>query len=309
MNLLVVLEALLDERHVTRAGTKIGLSQPATSAALRRLRAIYNDPLLERSGRSMRLTPRGRDLLPKVRAALRTIEAALADEGPHNPALFTGQLRIATTDHLMLLLFPTLIQTLLEHAPNLEVRTTPYYFGVDAAILLGQDEADLVIAGYEPRPRGLHEEVLLREGIMCVVRRGHPALVDSDEDDPFPLDAFLSYPHVRVAYRDDPGPVARGVSKLGASRRVVMEVPSALVAPFIILQTDSVATLQTRTARLLAGLLPIEARALPTALSPEPHPEGGEIYMVWHERTQADATHSWVRSVLRDIAGKLPPIS
>ena len=121
LNLLPVLDALLEERNVTRAGQRLFLSQPATSNALRRLRRMFNDPLLVRSGNTMYITPRAQELRSAIAPILASLGTALGQNDDFDPATASGVFRIATTDHVMMLIGPALQKKLSEQAPDVQL--------------------------------------------------------------------------------------------------------------------------------------------------------------------------------------------
>lgn len=299
MNLLPVLNALLEERHVTRAGKRVGLSQPATSSALERLRAIFRDPLLVRNGNALRLTERAVELRLQLAPILEALSAALDPAADFNLATARGTLRIATTNHVALLLFPQLQSALGREAPGVKLEVHELA-ELDGPASLREDRLDLLIGTYRRTSPQLRKSKLFDEELTCVVRKDHPALYGTNPGEPMPLHAFLDYQHLRIAVvRADPGAVAVALAAMKLERRVACEVPDYLAAPFIIAETDLICVVGVRVASRFKEMLGLELRPLPLAIPPAP------FHMVWHPRLDGSPLHVWSRGVLQSIAEKL----
>ncbi len=290
LNLLVVLDALLDERHVTRAARRVGLSQPATSHALARLRALLDDPLLVRGpGGQMVPTPRAEALAPRLRDALHGVAAALADEAPFDPATARRSFRIATGDYAEFVILPALMARLAREAP-----------GIDVWVVSGGDDHDAIAAGavdvaIAPRrasaaPAGIYTQRLFDETFTCLVRRGHPAASQR-----LTLARYEALAHLMIAPRGTPGSlVDDALTAVGRRRRVALAVPHFMVAPYVVASTDLVVTLASRIARVIAA--PLQLVALPPPLDLP----GFTMSMWWHERRQHDPAHRWLRAAIAD---------
>lgn len=300
LNLLVVLQALLEERHVTRTAHRVALSQPATSNALRRLRRLLNDPILVRNGNSMELTPRGEQIREPLRHALESLRAALEDPGPFTPARFGGILRIAATDHGMIVLLPRLQEIVAKEAPGLSLRFKA--IGVLADIGLSRtDGTDLAIGTFTRRlPSALRRKALFKDDLTCLLRSGHPALSNGSDDGALDMNAFLGYPHLKVGIiPDDPGAVGAALAKVGLERIVACELPSFLAAPFIVQRTDLIVVLPCRLVHMFSHLLDLQMRRPPIDLG------SFTTEMVWDSRFDGVPAHAWLRSRIIDIAGGL----
>ena len=297
LNLLVVLNALLDERHVTRAGRKIGLSQPATSNVLKRLRSLFSDPLLTRVGSQMELTPRAVALQEPVRVALAAVRDALADPTPFDPTTVHARIRIATTDHVLLLVLPQLQRILASEDPGIELRFSS--FGIlDDVELLRTEQVDLLIGSFQMLPPQLRRQHLFSDEVVCLLRVEHPAIPKhSKPGDPLDLDAFLAYPHLRIApIRSRAGRVAEALSDLRVDRFVACELPGFLAAPFLIESTDLITVLSSRVADRFTPLLNVTTRRPPLDVA------GFETDMVWHSRSDGVPVEQWVRGRVAEIA-------
>ncbi|MGK3962918.1 LysR family transcriptional regulator [Sorangium sp. So ce118] len=288
LNLLVVLDALLAERHVTRAAARLGMTQPACSHALGRLRRALGDPLLVRGARGAMLpTPRAEALAPALRAALRGLASAIRGEPRFDPATARRTFRIATGDYAELVLLPPLLSLLASAAPSVDVWMMPLALTRDGVVAqLTSGAVDVVIG--PPRrgwPDDLYVRPLFEERFRCVVRRDHPAARGR-----LTLDRYCALSHLLVAPRGTPGSlVDDALAALGRGRRIAATVPHFLVAPHVIAATDLMATLGGRI---------VDATAAPLGLAALPPPlelASFSFAMIWHERTHHDPAHRWLR--------------
>ncbi len=310
LNLVRVLDALLAERHVTRAAARLGISQSAASHALARLRRLLADPLLVRGPRGARgprsphevmvPTPRALALAPALERALAELAAALRPPAPFDPATARRTFHLAIGDYAELVLLPALVARLATIAPGVDlfVRAVPD----DLAAALAAGDVDLVLA--PPRPRdlsgpGLYQRHLFDERFVCALRRGHPAATRR-----LTLDRFCDLDHVLIAPRGTAGGyVDDALARLGRRRRVAVTVPHFLVVPHVVATTDLVVTLPARVAAALAAPHRLVTRPPPAALGVT----GFAIHQLWHERTHGDAAGRWLRDQLATVARALPP--
>jgi len=296
LNLLRVLGALIDEQHLTRAGKRLGLTQPATSHALARLRRVFDDPLFVRTSRGLAPTPRAQQLAEPVRAAMRAIDRCFRAEAPFVPASAVRSFSIATSDYGSFVLAPELIERLGREAPSVDVCLRP----LDAAFgeQLARGEADLVVAPKrgDELPAGIHSRRLFRERFVCLLRRGHPLLKRGID-----LATWTSMRHILITPRGTAGGVVDdALAELGSRRRVVLTVPHFLLAPHLVTGTDSVVTLGARVAEAFAQILPLCVVDPPVKLPTF------EVRMYWHERHHRDPAQQWLRAA---VLGAITPAS
>ncbi|TXC71282.1 LysR family transcriptional regulator [Sphingomonas ginsenosidivorax] len=292
LNLLKAFDALYAERHVTRAGQRIGLSQPAMSGALTRLREVLDDELFVRSSTGMQPTPRADDLAGPIAAALRLMRTVLQDDG-FDPATADHVVTIAMTDYAAFVLLPALLANLATEAPRLEVRVRGI-FGKDEVVdLLDSGEASLALSVPVDASARILTRPLLREGFACIARPGHPAFANAAD-----VAAFAAAPHLLVSPEGDrAGLVDRKLAALGLARRVVLSLPQFLVAPFVVADTDLIATLAARVARRFAAAnLGIVVYEPPIALPDWP------LAMMWHRRVDDHPATVWLRDCIAGIA-------
>jgi DNA-binding transcriptional LysR family regulator len=285
LNLLVVLEALLAERQVTRAAARVGLSQSATSHALARLRELYGDPLLVRSGSQMALTPRAIALWPSVHRSLSDLRATITGEPAFEPRSAQRVFRLGAVDYAQAALLPRLLPLLEQKAPGIDLEI------VNAPNVLEQvhdGHVDLAFVVDSNVPSPLQSLELFADGFVCMVRKNHPSVKAK-----LSLPQYLALRHVVVAPSGSPGSVVdTELAKRGKSRRVALRVPSFLVAPVVVSKSDFIHTGPERLARRLAAIHPIRLLAPPLPL-----PQF-TLSMVWHARLTSDPAHMWLRAAV-----------
>jgi DNA-binding transcriptional LysR family regulator len=240
LNLLVAFDALMDERNVTRAGQKIGLSQPAMSAVLKRLRTVTQDDLFERSGDGMRPTARAVELAEPIRQALQQIQATL-DPGPFDPTLAKRTFRIATNDLGAALILPPLCEKLKSWSDGINFEFL-YVEGDRAIELLQSGNADVAMGPYNNKYDQLHSALLYEAPFACALRNDHPLANET-----MTLETFARTPQIVVSQRGDPAPTIDDLlAKAGLKRRIAFTMPHYLAVPFLLARTDLIAVIPTK---------------------------------------------------------------
>lgn len=289
LNLLTVLEALLAERNVTRAAVRVGLSQPATSHALARLRVMFDDPLLERAGSRMKPTARAEALEPRVAAALAAVRGVLGPPSAFEPRKARGVLRLASSDFLQVMILPALIDRLAAEAPLIDVVIHPTAHLVQSGLVAG--ELDFALAPMRGATSALGSEPLFSDQFVSVVRKGHPLLRGR-----MTVERFAAAQHAFTAPAGTSGGIVdQALAARGISRRVMLQAAQFLVTPFIVASTDLVITLPKRVAALFARRLPLVSFKPPLELEPF------TISLIWHPRSERDPLQSYLRRTLIDV--------
>jgi DNA-binding transcriptional LysR family regulator len=295
LNLLPVLDALLAERSVSRAGARLGLSQPAVSNALAQLRAVLNDPLFVRRPGGMEPTERALALAGPLRAALAAIETGLEPPAPFDPKRTKARFTIVTNDFVAFVMLPRLLERIGREAPgvHLQIRAWQEH---RVPPDLERGEADLMLGFYPSLPPAHRNLSLFVDTFLWVVRQGHPRVKDGK----LPLSLYTKLQHVLVSHQPD----ARGayddvLSARGLSREVVLRVSHFLLVPFVLVSTDYVAALSELVARPFAKILPLQL------IKPAVVPPTAQVQMVWHDRTDTSPAHAWLRGVVAEISRDL----
>lgn len=289
LNLLVVLDALLEEAHVSRAAVRLGLSQPAASSALDRLRHLFQDPLLERGRGRMRLTPRAEALRAPLQEALASVATVLG--APRTDLATVRQtVRVVMADHPALALVAALHGRLSATAPGVSLVVLPWRGAPDAIAQLAAGEAELVASVLPPLEPCFRRVTLLDEHYLVAMRRGHPAAARFD------FDQWLAHPHLIVSGRGETAtPLDAVLAERGRSRRVGLVVPSFLMVPSLLMQSDLIAMLPSRCVPADSAL----------ATFPPPVPIGGfRLELAWHARRDGNLV---VRHVASEMAAVLHP--
>ncbi|WP_394830211.1 LysR family transcriptional regulator [Pendulispora rubella] len=288
LNLLVALDALLSERSVTRAAQRMGLSQPAMSNALARLRDLLEDPVLVRTGHGMEPTARALDLAAPVHRLLMDARQVLAQTQAFDPATTRHRFRIESTADFELSLLPDLAPRVATIAPNVELLVTRASRDTEEELRTGR--IDLFVGLWSKIPSHLHSYLLRHDGFACIARRGHPRTRRR-----LTLRAFGELAHVVVTPDAWPGGIADTVhADRGLGQHVLVRTPDYLVAAKIVARSNAIATLPRGIAHALAELLPLDVFRAPLDVADV------SISMVWHPRTHQQDGHRWLRSLIMD---------
>ncbi|WP_394826265.1 LysR family transcriptional regulator [Pendulispora albinea] len=298
LNLVRALHALLVERHVTRAAERLGLTQSATSHALARLRAHLRDPLLVRTGKGMVPSPRAQAMLEPLEQALASIAALVATPSPFEPAKARDRFTLATADYMEFVLLPKLAPRIWSEAPGIDLRVVPGPASIPGALAEGKVDTVLGLPLLEvpdhrlDGARGLIVQSLFRERFVCVMRKGHPSARRRLD-----LDTFASLPHALISPRGDRGSIVdTALQKVGRRRRVAIEIPHFLVAPYVVQETDVVLTLAERVAKTFVPSLNLVMVKPPLELP------GFTMTMLWHEHKRMDLAHAWLRARIIEVS-------
>jgi len=289
LNLLVALDALLSERNVTRAASRLSLSQSAMSATLARLRALFGDPLLLRAAGGMLPTSKGLELAAPVRQVLADIGRLVQQAGAFDPAAARVTFTIAASDYVEYAILPRLVDYLEANAPLARLAVRAMDFGA-VGRQLETGEVDLGILGAGFAPPNARSRPLFLERFVCVVRRDHPRIRDR-----LSLDEFCALEHLLVspsgggftAQTDD------ALAAIGRRRQVRLSVPHFLLVPEILVRSDMIVVLPERLARGYRDRFRVFE--LPLEMPPF------AIVEVWHERTHRDPALVWLRHALADL--------
>lgn len=282
LNMLIVFETLMHERSVTRAAEKLFLGQPAISAALGRLRNLFNDPLFVRSGRSMEPTARAREIFALLTPALDSISSAVSRATDFNPATSQAVFRLGLSDDVEFALLPPLLRRLRAEAPGvtLVVRRANYLLMPG---LLASGEISVGVSYTEELPANAKRKVL---------RRSVPRLLRADSiPGNLSLDDYCNRPHALVSFAGDlSGFIDEELHKLGRKRRVVLAAPQFSGLGALLAGTDLLASIPDYTASVLqaGGGLRVENLPLPAP--------SFELHMVWPGVQDTDPAERWLRS-------------
>jgi DNA-binding transcriptional LysR family regulator len=294
--LLRCLRAFVEEAHVTKAAERMGSTQPAMSAVLRRLRDIFNDPLLVRTEKGMVPTERARELAASVRTAIDIIDHVLAADQPFEPSGSEATFEVAASESASFMLLPHLIARLRKDAPGVQLRVRIPDLQ-RARQSLEEGEIDLLLSFTRTAPEGLRSSALWTHKLVVVAAGSHPV------GNTLSLDDFLHWPHAchqlgRVGSAVE-FEVEAGLAKLQRQRTVGVWLPSSISVPAMVARTDLLATVPEQIARMLEASLGLKT------FEPPLHLEHVRIGMYWHERMHRNRGHRWLREVARQVASEL----
>jgi DNA-binding transcriptional LysR family regulator len=302
LNLLHVFQAMMAERHVTRAGQRIGLSQPAVSAALNRLRAIFRDELFVRSGGEMLPTPRARALAEPVADALRRVEAALADGTQFDAATARRDFTIRGADYVSYLLIAPLMTTLMQAAPGIVVRCVDAQVG-SVPQLLEDGRIDFAVEVMHPLDDPVRSQILLQERYVVIVGTDHPDIgpgAAGSSQERFDLDLYCRLPHVLHSFvGGTTGNVDAALAAIDRQRHVGLSMPHFFSIAKAVAESRMIATFPERLAVRIAPILGLRVYQVPVDLAPIP------LAVIWHRRNDRDPAYTWFRRQVMNAAQSL----
>lgn len=287
LNLLRAFDAVLRGRSVTAAAAQLGLSQPAVSNALARLRGAFGDALFLRGPQGMEPTPFARELAEPVRQALALLESALAHGPGFDPATSSRAFRFYMSDLGQIEFLPPLVERVRRIAPQVRLEAVafePADIG-DALAAGGLDLAMGFLPGLGPPAR---RRALFRDPYVCLLRDDHPIRALTKK-------RFLEASHALVSYRGGHRVVEEALERAGLAPRIVLRVPHFTVVPMVLERSDLILTLPARVARVY------EQRGRFRSLPPPVPIPPADVAVHWHERFDADPGNRWLREQLIDL--------
>ncbi len=289
LNLLVAFEALLEERHVTRAGQRIGLAQPSMSSALSRLRLLFDDEILVRTAAGMRPTAKALAIAPAISNALDLLRSTLRPEQAFDPATTRHRFTIAVTDYGDLVIVPGLVSLLRKEAPGANLTVRPITDAADALAMLERGEIDAMVGGHLPSSRHCLRMWLFSEHFVCVRDAGAaPGNLDAA--------AYLARPHAlfsAIGGDGSAGAVDQLLAARGLQRRVAVTLPHVVAVPFAVAGSDLVATMAERIARRFA-------QSAGVAIEPVPYPVAPfDIDLLLRRKGEDDPAIAWLARMIR----------
>jgi DNA-binding transcriptional LysR family regulator len=293
LNLLTVLDAVLAERNVTRAAERLGMTQPAVSNALTRLRLLFDDELFVRGSKEMAPTPRALSLAGPIREALDLIHSSLACPDAFD-CTASHTFRLGFQDLGEAVLLPRFLQRLdqLGAGVRLDIRREP---GAALHDEMRLGKVDLVLDPVVIPGEGFRRRRVLDLELVPLVRRDHPTVGPS-----LTLDEYVALEHVILEPREGQTNLAEhALAVVGRSRRVRAQVPHYLSMPFIVSQSNLVCTLPLPLARLFEQHFPVRVVSCLLPIHPIP------LFMMWHVCQDSDPAHLWLRRSLTELCQRI----
>jgi DNA-binding transcriptional LysR family regulator len=290
LNLLPPLDALLRRRNVSHAAEDVGLSQPAMSRALGRLRDLLGDPLLVRGPGGYALTPLARELSPALAAAMADMKGLFRSRA-FEPSQVRRLVRIVASDFHGVLLAPALLRRLAAEAPGVALRLEPY--GPSLPERMSKGEIDLAFATTGVLlPPGAQSQVVGRDRLALVMRRGHPA-----EAEVLTLADYARFGHATVAlFGDGQSSLDAQLAAVGVNRRIAFTAPGFIDALAAVAGSDLITTTSETFARRFAEPFGLTVR-------PAPLPDTAyELTLVWSNLQAGDELLAWLRGLVAEVA-------
>jgi DNA-binding transcriptional LysR family regulator len=290
LGLLATLQALVEERSISRAAERMFLSQPAMSRALDRLQQIFGDELLVRAKQGYEPTHRALHLYAELQHLLPKLDSLMRGDR-FDPAMATDNFRIAATDFAASVLFPALVARLARQAPSTSLEILPWDDGVFRR--LEANALDLAL-WVNNAPAEFRTEVLFSDKFMCLVREGHPVGRKA-----FTLERYLAYPHALVTLAHQrQGVIDKALEDKGIERRVQLKIPYFASAAWVIEGSDMILTVPALLAKRLVKISRTRMLAPPIELSEF------RYIQVWHPRLDSDPAHQWLRRTMAKVSAR-----
>jgi len=304
LNLLVYLDVLLRERNVTKAANHLGLSQPALSNGLRRLRELFDDPLLVRTSEGMTPTERAQHLQPIIRDVLSKVDQAVQPQAAFDATNEEHFFRIMASDYAEATLFPHILHRLREEAPGiiLDIMTPSDVSFLDVE----QGKVDMVINRFETMPLSFHQKKVWEDGFACLMSVDNPIL------DNFTLESYLEAPHIWVSKTGmgvgvgmNPydvqhlGWVDEALRSINQQRRITVFTRHYQAAMLLAEKNDLIVTLPSRAAKLQQDNPRVAIKEPPFTIPPF------ELKMAWSPLLQHNQAHQWMRRFVVEVANSL----
>lgn len=294
LNLFVVFDAIYTEGNLTRAGEIIGITQPAVSNSLSRLRNLFDDPLFVRTAEGMVPTPVAQNIIGPVRQALGLIRSSVQESEAFDPLNSEKRFRVSMTDLSQAIILPYLFGRIKREAPLIAIDSY-HVRRRDLTVELASGNLDFAVdIPLTPDPQ-IRQAPLFSHPHVCVLRRDHPLL----SDDPISVDQYLDLRHIHISSRKGGlGHVDLALGKLGKRREIAFRTQNYLATPELISRTDLAITVPRIFAEFMITQYPVKYLELPFDVP------NLETYLYWHESTDKDQANRWMRELILALPEK-----
>ena len=289
LNLLRVFDAVLHESGVTPAAARLGLTQPAVSNALARLRKLFGDPLFVRTPTGMDATPFARELAEPVRQALALLESALAHGPGFDPASATRAFRFYMSDLGQIEFLPPLVERARRSAPGVRLEAVALEVE-DIGDALAVGSLDLAVGFLPGLGPPVRRQPLFRDPYVCLMRADHP-----DIGKKLTRKQFLAASHALVSYKGGHRVIEEALERAGLARKIALRVPHFTVVPMVLERTDLILILPSKVARVYQQRGKFKALPPPVQIPP------ADVAAHWHERFERDPGNRWLRELVMEL--------
>ena len=289
LNLLRVFDAVLRDHSVTAAARHLGLTQPAVSNALARLRAQLEDALFVRTSSGMDATPFARELAQPVRQALALLESALAHGPGFDPATSTRAFRFYMSDLGQVEFLPPLVERARRVAPGVRLEAVALEVE-DISDALAAGAIDLAVGFLPGLGPPVRRQPLFRDRYVCLMRADHPAAGAR-----LTRKAFLEASHALVSYKGGHRVIEEALERTGLARKIALRVPHFTVVPMVLERSDLILTLPSRVARVYQQRGNFKSLPPPVPIAP------ADVAVHWHGRFERDPGNRWLREIIVEL--------
>lgn len=289
LNLLRVFDAVLRDRSVTGAARHLGLTQPAVSNALARLRSQFEDALFVRTPKGMDATPFARELAEPVRQALALLESALGHGPGFDPATSTRAFRFYMSDLGQIEFLPPLVERARAVAPGVRLEAVAMEVE-DIGDALAAGALDLAVGFLPGLGTPVRRQPLFRDPYVCLMRADHPAIGKA-----LTRKQFQAASHALVSYKGGHRVIEEALERAGLARRIALRVPHFTVVPMVLERSDLILTLPSKVARVYQRRGNFKALPPPVAIQP------ADVAAHWHERFERDPGNRWLREMVMEL--------
>jgi DNA-binding transcriptional LysR family regulator len=289
LNLLLAFDALYRERSVTRAGGRIGLSQPSMSNALTRLRKLCDDPLFVRTRAGMEPTPLAQKLAGPVQQGLEVLKIGLEQPFGFDPASSDRTFRLVMSDIAEITVLPRLMSALKRVAPQVNIVATQVPREQFRSVL-ENGEADLALGNLPELKSGFYQQRLFQDHYACLARHDHP-----DVGERLSMRQYIRGSHVRVSTSVGDTMVERELTKRGLQRRIALQVPHFLVVTVIVMSSDLLVSVPYTVVSTLHLQNRVKVLRLPFTIP------DANVRQFWHQRYHHDPANRWLRRLIAEV--------
>ena len=291
LNLFSVFEAIYTERNLTKAGQILGITQPAVSNALSRLREMFNDELFTRSPNGMQPTPVAENSIQSVREALHLLRVSVQESHVFNPATASKNFHISCGDIFEAIQIPALLKTFATEAPSIDLTAIPLN-RKEMSNQLASGITDVVIDIARPTSDQVYSTPFVKDEYVFVIRESHPLATEENID----TEKLLSFPHIQISSRlEGPGYEDVALAKAGDSRRIGFRTPHIFSACLALQRTDLIALIPKSLSILFKNVGPVKIHELPFEMP------ALEMRIYWHETMDKDPANIWLREKMLEI--------
>ncbi|MBU2511192.1 LysR family transcriptional regulator [bacterium] len=290
LNLLAIFDMIFTERHLTKAGEKLKMSQPAMSQALKRLRDTFQDQLFVRSGKELIPTTCAIRIAPQVKQIISLAKNTFFDRGEFDPANSSRTFRLAMSDYTEMIVMPKLFKRLQEYAPKIRLESK-HLSPNDYKNVLEGDDLDIILGCSLQFGANIYQQALFEDEEVLIVRNDSPVLKAE-----LTLERYITLKHAQFQWFEEINMIDRELKSHNLERNIVLEVQHEMVLPLVLKDNEIVVNMPRRMAKVFKEFLPLEVLDLPFKVNKY------FVCQYWHERNHLDPAIKWLRSEIKQIA-------